>query len=126
MPRHALLIALALAACAPLPCPHPAGPACLRGIDVPAAFAEEVARASRKLGLTPTVEIHGSPFMCGARAAVGCTWDPLHVEVTYAPDLGFGPAIGSTALEHELCHAAGLMSESAADACAALLVKDLQ
>lgn len=114
------LLALGLAACGPGPAAHAwriDGPA-------PEAFADEADAAIAAIGISwaGTVRVLPAPFPCAAGTCAGEAYDLGHVAVAYAPELGLGPDVGSTALEHELCHAAGWWTEAGAVACASRTV----
>lgn len=121
LPLVLALVVLGGAACDASPCERPAGSWCVEG-DAPAAFVAEVAAAAGIIGaplggaFAGTVRVEAAPFACGSVLAAGCLVDARTVVVVYAPELGLGPEVGSTALEHELCHAAGWRTEEGATA----------
>lgn len=80
------------------------------------AYRTEIAVAADVIRLQEGVDLEDwggdvvvfpEPFPCigGTHLCAGFM-NPHEVKVAYAPALGLGPAPGSTALEHELCHAA--------------------
>lgn len=93
----------------------------------PAAFQAEAHAAEEVLGACIQVNVEPEPWPCASETG-RCAGQAmaLGIRVLYNEALGFGPAIGTTALEHELCHAAFCLNygscEAQADACAADLV----
>jgi len=104
------------------------GPWRVTGVPVPYQFEDEVAAAvdvlrdTRGLCGGGEVKVHNHLIACDYYASGLCSGvcnNPLEVEVAFCvPGYALGPVIGTTALEHELCHASGVQSEDRADACA--------
>jgi hypothetical protein len=107
--------------------------------DAPPAFMDEVRAAAdatfEVAGLTDrrgwrgTVHVHPEAFDCLRDVTCnGTLAGPFDVRVVYDEAHGLGPQLGTTALEHELCHAAllraGVDSSAggAAEACAGAVV----
>lgn len=94
---------------------------CVEGNVTPAYAAEieAVANITNKHGEKLTV--YDAPYSCGSISpsglcdgSVGTLGD---VAVVYNPELGLGPSVGSTALEHEFCHLVVGYDEAATECC---------
>lgn len=121
------LTVMALAgACSPRDCEREAHGWCVEGA-APGAFVEEVAAAVEAVGIgwPGSVAVEPAPFPCFAGRCAGITVDAAHVVVAYDPSVGLGPGVGTTAIEHELCHAAGHWTEGGADAYASAALPDI-
>ena len=103
------------------------GPWRVTGAPVPYQFEDEVAAAvgvlqdTRGLCGGGEVKVRDYVIPCDfypSGLCAGVCYSPLDVEVSYVPAEGLGPEVGTTALEHELCHASGIHDEVKTEACA--------
>jgi hypothetical protein len=59
---------------------------------------------------------------CGTQYASGCYWPPAGIAILIAPQYGLTEDLSTTALAHELCHAAGKTEGAEVEACSGQVI----